>query len=84
MVNALDSGSSGPGSSLGRGHHVVFSCKTLYSHSASPHPSVQMGTSKYARGNPAMDQRPIQGGVVILLAALPRKSPAPWATWAYI
>ena len=29
--------------------------KTLYSHSASLHPGVQMGTSKYAGGNPAMD-----------------------------
>ena len=27
----------------------------LYSHSASLHPGVQMGTSKYAGGNPAMD-----------------------------
>ena len=45
MVSALDSGSSGPGSSPGRGHRVVFLCKTLYSHSASPHPGVQMGTA---------------------------------------
>ena len=55
MVSALDSGSRGPGSSLGRGHCVVFSGETLYSQSASLHPGVQMGTSKYARGNPAMD-----------------------------
>ena len=27
----------------------------LYSHSASLHPGIQMGTSKYAGGNPAMD-----------------------------
>ena len=40
MVSALDSGSSGPGSSPGRGHCVVFLGKTLYSHSASLHPSV--------------------------------------------
>ena len=38
-----------------QGHCVVFSGKTLYSQSASLHPGVQMGTSKYARGNPAMD-----------------------------
>ena len=42
MVSALDSGSGGPGSSPGRGHCVVFLGKTLYSHSASLHPGVQM------------------------------------------
>ena len=52
---ALDSGLSGPGSSPGWGHCVVFLGKTLYSHSASLHPGVQMGTSKCAGGNPAMD-----------------------------
>jgi len=31
MVSALVSGSSGPGSSPGRGHGVVFLGKTLYS-----------------------------------------------------
>ena len=46
MVSALDSGASGPGSSPGRGHCVVFLGKTLYSHSASLHPGVQMGTSE--------------------------------------
>ena len=55
MVSALDSGLSGPGSNPGRGHCVVFLGKTLYSYSASLHPGVQMGTSKYAGGNPAMD-----------------------------
>ena len=55
MVSALDSGSGGPDSSPGWGHCVVFLGKTLYSHSASLHPGVQMGTSKYAGGNPAMD-----------------------------
>ena len=40
MVSALVSGSSGPGSSPGRGHCVVFLDKTLYSHSASLHPGV--------------------------------------------
>ena len=52
MVNALDSRLGGLGSSPGRGHCVVFLGKTLYSHNA---PGVQMGTSKCARGNPAMD-----------------------------
>ena len=55
MVSALDSGLSGPGLSPGQGHCVVFLGKTLYSHSASLHPGVQMGTSKYTGGNPAMD-----------------------------
>ena len=55
MVSALNSGSSGPGSSPGCGHCVVLLDKTLYSHSASLHPGVQMGTSKCAGGNPAMD-----------------------------
>ena len=40
MVSALDSGSSGPGSSTGRGHCVVFLGKMLNSHSASLHPGV--------------------------------------------
>ena len=38
MISALVSGSSGPGSSPGRGHRVVFLGKKLYSHSASLHP----------------------------------------------
>ena len=40
MVGALVSGSSGPGSSPGRGHCVVFLGKTLNSHSASLQPGV--------------------------------------------
>ena len=55
MVSALNSRSSGPGLSPSRGHCVVFLGKTLYSHSPSLHPGVQMRTSKYAGGNPAMD-----------------------------
>ena len=50
MVSALDSVSNGPGSSPGRGHCVVFLGKTLYSHSVSLHPGVQISTSKYAEG----------------------------------
>ena len=52
MVSALNSRSGGPGLSPGRGHCVVFLGKTLYSHSASLHPGVQMGTNKCAGGNP--------------------------------
>ena len=47
MVSVLDSGASGPGSSPGRGHCVVFLGKTLNSHSASLHPGVQMGTGEF-------------------------------------
>ena len=55
MVSVLNSGSGGLGSSPGQGHCVVFLGKTLYSQSAYHHPSVQMGTSKCAGGNPAID-----------------------------
>ena len=40
MVSALDSGTSGPSSSPGLGHCVVFLGKTLYSHGASHYPGV--------------------------------------------
>ena len=40
MVSALDSGASGPGSSPGLGHCVVFLGKTLHSHGASLYPGV--------------------------------------------
>ena len=40
MVSALNSGASGPGSSPGRGHCVVFLGNTLNFHSASLHPGV--------------------------------------------
>ena len=55
MVGVLDSRSSDLVLSPGQGHCVVFLGKTLYSHSASLHPGVQMGTSKYAGGNLVMD-----------------------------
>ena len=58
MVRELDSGSSGLGSSHGRGHCVVFLSKTLTgnSHSVSLHPGVLMGTSNFnAGGNPVME-----------------------------
>ena len=70
MVTALNSGSSGPGSGPGRGHCAVFLGKTLYSHGASLHPGVQMGTGESnVGGNHAMNSHPIQGGVEILLFA---------------
>ena len=58
MVSALISESSGPGSSPGQGHYVVFLGKTLnsLSTSASLHPGVQMGTGKFNAGdNLALD-----------------------------
>ena len=56
MVSALDSGASGAGLSPGRGQCVVFLGKTLYTHSASLRPGVQMNTGEFnAGGNPAMD-----------------------------
>ena len=45
MVSSLGSGASGPGSSPGWGC-VVFLGKIVYSHSASLHPGVKMGTGK--------------------------------------
>jgi len=54
--SGLDSRSSGLGLSPGQGHCVTFLGKTLYSHSASLHPGVQMDTAQFnAGGNPAMD-----------------------------
>ena len=56
MVSALDSLASGLGSSPGRGHCVLFLGKTLYSHGASPHPGVSIGTGEFNdEGNPTMD-----------------------------
>ena len=57
MVSVLVSRSSGPDSSPGRGHCVVFLGKTLNSHCAPLHP----GTYKWEPailmlgGNPVMD-----------------------------
>jgi len=48
---ALDSGSGGPGLSPGQGHFTVLLGKTLNSHSASLHPSIQMSTELDAWGN---------------------------------
>ena len=56
MVSALVSESNGQGLSPGQGHCVVFLGKTLYSHSDSLHPGVQMGTGKLNAGsNPVKD-----------------------------
>ena len=54
MTGQCSHGLSGPGSSR-PGSLVVFLAKTLYSHSASLHPGIQIGANKYAWVNPAMD-----------------------------
>ena len=51
MVSALDSASSGLGSSPGQGHCVVFLDKTLYLHSASPPRSINGYRRQNAGGN---------------------------------
>ena len=48
--SAFDPGSSGPGSNSGRVHCVGFLGMTLYSHSASLHPGVKMGTGEFSAG----------------------------------
>ena len=64
MVSVLVSEGSGPGSSLGWGHCVVFLGKTIYSYGASLNLGISMGTSEFnIRGNPSKDYHPIQGGV---------------------
>ena len=72
MVSAVNSGGSGPGLSPGQGHSVVFLGKTLYSHSASLHPGVQMGTCEINAGGGVTlrwTSIPFRGGVEILLVA---------------
>ena len=57
MVSALDPGASGLGSSPGQGYCVKFLGKTLYSHSASLHSGVYIGTGEInagGGGKPAM------------------------------
>ena len=56
MACALMSGLNGRSASPGLEHYVVFLGKTVYSHSASLHPSLSLGTGEFnAGGNPAMD-----------------------------
>ena len=50
MVSAFVPGASGPGSSPGRGHCVVFLGMTLNSHSASLPQGVLMGTGDLMLG----------------------------------
>ena len=57
MVSTLDSGSSGPGSSPGRGHCVVFMSKTLsVLQCLSPPKCINDYICEFnAGGNPAME-----------------------------
>ena len=50
MVSMLDSESRGTGSRPGREHSAVLLGKTLFSHSASLHPFVEMGTGEFNAG----------------------------------
>ncbi len=54
MANVLNCGSKQPGVSPGRGHCVVFLCKTLHYHSASIHPDEQMGSGELNAGDNAV------------------------------
>ena len=56
IVGALISGLICAGVNPGPGHCVVFLGKTLYSHSASLHQAVYMGTRKFnSGGNPVVE-----------------------------
>ena len=69
MVSALDAGASRPGSSPCRGHCVVGSW-ARHTVPLSTQVYKWPGTGKFnARGNPAMDKHPIQGGVEIFPVA---------------
>lgn len=46
MVSNWDSGSGGPGMRAGRGQCIVFLTKTFYSHRASLHTGIHIGTGK--------------------------------------
>ena len=59
MVSALDSGASGPGSSPGREHCVVFFFTLTVTLSTQVYKWVP--ANLMLRGNPAMDYYPIQG-----------------------
>ena len=67
MVSAFDSGASGPGSSPGRGHCVVFLGKTLYSHSNSLHPGARFSKLPVITGPVKLFCFPFQMGVSKLL-----------------
>ena len=67
MVSALDSRLSSLGLSPVLGHCVVFLGKILYSHSASLHPGVQMGTGDKMLGVTCEGLASHPGGVTILL-----------------
>ena len=62
MVSVLDSGSSGPGLSAGRGHSVCSWATHFNSHSASLQPGVSMGSGdKMLGGNLQWTSIPSRG-----------------------
>ena len=63
MVSAQASGSDGLGSRPDRGHCVVLLDKILYSHSASLHPGVQMGSDELKLGCDGPASHPVGRGV---------------------
>ena len=65
MLSALESRSSGPS----REHCVTFLRKKPYSQSASLHPGVSMGTSKYNVRTPCDSGIPSRGEAEIFLVA---------------
>ena len=77
MVSALDSGTSGPGSSPGRGDCVAFLGKILYSHSASLHPG-----DKMLGGNLRWTSIPSRGVAILLVASCYRNRDTLRKLWA--
>ena len=69
MVGALDSGWNGPGSSLGRGTVLCSWARPftlMVPLSTQVYKWVPENFMLHVGGNPAMDQHPIQGGVVLV------------------
>ena len=84
-VSALDSrsGPSGPGLSPGRGDCVVLLGKTIYSHSASLHPGVYMGTGdKILGGSLRWTSIPSRGVAILLVASCYRNRDKLRQLWA--
>ena len=85
MVRALHSRSSGPGSSPGRAHFVVFLGKKLNYYRASHHPGVQMGAGWGSPGvtvdGLASHPGRIRNTPSRFMVLKVEKAPALWASW---
>ena len=64
--------------SRSRGHCVVFLDKTLYSHSASLHPGVEMGTSKLSG---KLDEMLEDGGGLSSISKRNSNTPSRFVLW---